>query len=136
MTVVSEEMREAAHTILWDKYQVTVSPKAVEEAVAAALACVKQDKSLKARAAQVAVELCLPRRLKQVLYKLADSKEPVLTHRLLFAMYGDDPEGGPVSAEQSLHVYISRLRRRLAPHGFKITCQRHIGYSLHYTSTD
>ncbi len=71
--------------------------------------------------------LDVPRRELSVLAALAQaqgaavSKESLLDH-----VYG----AGSATDEKVIEVYISRLRKRLAPHGVKIAVKRGIGYAL------
>lgn len=44
----------------------------------------------------------------------------VSTDALLDVLWDDDPDGGPVTARQTLAVQIHHIRRRLRPHGLTI----------------
>ena len=71
--------------------------------------------------------LDVPRLELKVLSALADAKgAPVSKERLLDHVYGVGSE----TDEKVIEVYISRLRKRLAPHGLRIHVQRGIGYVL------
>lgn len=53
-----------------------------------------------------------------VVYK--GGKYGVPTERVVEALYAHREDGGPVSAVQCVHVFISRLNRRLLAHGYRI----------------
>lgn len=42
------------------------------------------------------------------------------TERVIFALYGDDVDGGPVTADRAVHQFISRIRKRLPAYGWNI----------------
>ncbi|MDB5371800.1 MAG: hypothetical protein JWP04_442 [Belnapia sp.] len=53
----------------------------------------------------------------------------VVTHdALTFAVYGDDPDGGPADAEGTIKVMLSKMRGKFAPGAIRNA--RGIGYSL------
>lgn len=69
----------------------------------------------------------VPRRELAVLIALAEaSGAPVPKDRLLNSVYGTGSE----TDERVIEVYISRLRKRLAPYNVSISVHRGIGYSL------
>jgi DNA-binding response OmpR family regulator len=71
--------------------------------------------------------LDVPRRELSMLVALAEAKsKPVSKDRLLDQVYG----AGSSTDDKVVEVYISRLRKRLAPHGVRIQVHRGIGYSL------
>ncbi|MDA7423636.1 response regulator transcription factor [Thalassococcus lentus] len=71
--------------------------------------------------------LDVPRRELSVLSALARSSASAISKtQLLDAVYG----AGADADEKVIEVYISRLRKRLAPHGVSISVKRGIGYSL------
>lgn len=39
---------------------------------------------------------------------------------LLDRLYGDDPEGGPVTAVNCVCVHVSRMKKKLEPHGITV----------------
>lgn len=43
---------------------------------------------------------------------------------LIGALYDADPDGGPMSAETVISVYVCQLRKRLAPYGWTIPLMR------------
>lgn len=49
---------------------------------------------------------------------------------LIDAVYGDDPEGGPLTADVIIKVMLVRLRRRLAPFGLAVNNVYGVGYRL------
>ncbi len=69
----------------------------------------------------------IPRRELSILVALAEADGlPVSKEHLLDFAYGVGSE----TDEKVVEVYISRLRKRLTPHGVRIRVQRGIGYSL------
>ena len=69
----------------------------------------------------------LPRRELALLVALAEAAgRPVPKGALLDQLYGTGSE----TDERVIEVYVSRLRKRLAPHGLSIRVERGIGYSL------
>lgn len=69
----------------------------------------------------------IPRRELTVLSVLAEANgAPVSKEKLLDQVYGIGSE----TDDKVIEVYISRLRKRLAPHGVQIRVQRGIGYAL------
>lgn len=50
--------------------------------------------------------------------------------QLIHALYGDDPEGGPLAADNSISVYNWRIRKVIEPHGWTIPLQSKAG--AHY----
>ena len=73
------------------------------------------------------VELDIPRRECATLAALVEAKGRAVTKTLLLdQLYG----AGSETDEKVIEVYISRLRKRLAPYGVAIKVRRGIGYSL------
>lgn len=71
--------------------------------------------------------LDLPRRELALLVALAEAGgRPVPKSALLDQLYGTGSE----TDERVIEVYVSRLRKRLTPHGLSIRVERGIGYSL------
>jgi len=71
--------------------------------------------------------LDVPRRELALLAALAEAGgAPVSKERLLDQVYGTGSE----TDEKVVEVYVSRLRKRLAPFGISITVARGIGYAL------
>ena len=71
--------------------------------------------------------LDIPRREISLLIALAEAKgKPVSKTRLLDQMYG----AGSNTDDQVVEVYVSRLRKRLAPYGVTFRVHRGIGYAL------
>ncbi|RMF33182.1 MAG: DNA-binding response regulator [Alphaproteobacteria bacterium] len=69
----------------------------------------------------------VPRRELTILVALAEAHgAPLSKDRLLDHVYGT----GSATDEKVVEVYVSRLRKRLAPYGIAIGVQRGIGYSL------
>lgn len=69
----------------------------------------------------------VPRRELALLAALAQSNgRPLSKDVLLDQVYGTGSE----TDEKVIEVYVSRLRRRLSPHGIRILVARGIGYSL------
>jgi DNA-binding response OmpR family regulator len=76
-------------------------------------------------------ELGLPRRERQVLELLVRSTgRPTFMSKIVEELYGDDPDGGPENAEGCAQTHISKLRRKLRPHGWLIDSRRFDGYRL------
>ena len=74
------------------------------------------------------VPLDVPRRELALLVALAEAAgRPVTKATLLDHLYGTGSE----TDERVIEVYVSRLRKRLAPDGPSIRVERGIGYSLH-----
>lgn len=64
-----------------------------------------------------------------VLSRLARGAGAVVTYEALHAAaYGDDPDGGPLSARECLRVMIRRIRRDLPPGA--VTTHHGLGYSM------
>ena len=61
---------------------------------------------------------------------LTASGRMVPRRMLLDEMYGDDPDGGALSAEKVLHLVVHRLRKAVAPHGYRIENAWGRGYRL------
>lgn len=73
--------------------------------------------------------LDLPRREIALLAALAEAGgRPVAKAALLDHLYG----AGSETDERVIEVYVSRLRKRLAPHGLGVRVERGIGYSLEW----
>lgn len=71
--------------------------------------------------------LDVPRRELTMLAALAEAEgAPLSKEQLLDHVYG----AGSATDEKVVEVYVSRLRKRLAPHGLNIRVQRGIGYAL------
>lgn len=78
--------------------------------------------------------MTIQRRQKQVLEMLLRSPGRfVAKSRIIDAIYGDDPDGGPDDAEGSVQAHISKLRRLLKPLGYSIESARFDGYRLQRT---
>ncbi len=70
----------------------------------------------------------VPRRELSLLQALVDaSGAAVSKDQLLDQLYGT----GSATDDKVIEVYVSRLRKRLSPHGILIRVHRGIGYSLH-----
>lgn len=80
------------------------------------------------RSASVAGEaLDLPRREMSLLEALMEAEgRTVSKERLLVRLYG----AGAEVEDSAIEVHVSRLRKRLKPHGFEIAVQRGLGYRL------
>jgi DNA-binding response OmpR family regulator len=80
------------------------------------------------RSASVAGEaLDLPRREMSLLEALMEAEgRTVSKERLLERLYG----AGAEVEDSAIEVHVSRLRKRLKPHGFEIAVQRGLGYRL------
>lgn len=63
------------------------------------------------------------RRLADLLRRSIGSWVPV--ERIVFALWGDDPNGGPVNAAQNVTVHVARLRRKLRGTGLAIEAGWH-----------
>lgn len=71
--------------------------------------------------------LPVPRREAALLVTLAEAGgAPVSKERLITRAWGT----GADVTDKAVEVYVSRLRRRLAPHGLTIRVSRGVGYSL------
>lgn len=56
---------------------------------------------------------------------------PVTLRRLIDAVYGDDEDGGPVSADTNIRIYVRKLDRKLTPRGFRVVSDGYgIGWCL------
>lgn len=64
------------------------------------------------------------------LLALASTRAHISKAELIDALYGDDPDGGPDFADSVVKVHICRLRRKLAPYGWKIDTEYNRGYAL------
>jgi DNA-binding response OmpR family regulator len=49
--------------------------------------------------------------------------------QIMEAVYGDDPDGGPLTAEKCIKVHMVKLRRALAP-GLRLHNRYQIGWSI------
>lgn len=59
------------------------------------------------------------------------ARAPVRCADFVEALWGEDPEGGPLSAEKAVHVYVCRLNSALRAFGWHIRGRRSGGgYSL------
>lgn len=52
--------------------------------------------------------------------------------RIIDAMYGDDPDGGPDRADDCLRTSIARMRMPLLTIGVRILCEWTYGYRLEF----
>lgn len=78
-----------------------------------------------------AYEMNLPRRERQILEVLVRSTgRPTFMSKIIDELYADDPDGGPENAEGCAQTHISKLRRKLRPHGWLIDSRRFDGYRL------
>ena len=59
-----------------------------------------------------------------VLVAMIFAKAAVKCADLIDALWGDDPEGGPLHAEKAVHVYVCRLNKTLRAFGREIKGQR------------
>lgn len=63
--------------------------------------------------------LSLPPRERQVLDVLINAyPRPLSTRQIVDRVYGDDPSGGPETAENAVRVYMWRLRQKLETFGW------------------
>lgn len=46
--------------------------------------------------------------------------KPVTRDALIASLYGDDPNGGPLCAEEIINILVSHLRKQLGPLGWTI----------------
>ncbi|MEX0339150.1 MAG: response regulator transcription factor [Arenibacterium sp.] len=71
----------------------------------------------------------IPRRELGVLAALAEADgRPVSKNHLMASVYG----AGSEADDKVIEVYVSRLRKRIAPHGLNISVRRGIGYALEW----
>lgn len=70
-----------------------------------------------------------PRTARRLLRKLIDSGQPVTVDELIDALWGHCSDGGPLTAENNVKVYISRLRKNLRP-GVRIISDQNRRYVL------
>lgn len=49
---------------------------------------------------------------------------------LIDAVWGDDAEGGPADGPKAIEVLICQLRKKIAPHGYRIATVWGHGYRL------
>jgi len=74
--------------------------------------------------------LDIPRREVALFERLLQAEERLVSKQaLLDSLYGT---GADVD-EPVVEVYVSRLRKRLAPHGVQITVKRGLGYMMQST---
>ena len=67
-----------------------------------------------------------------ILRELIDNGRASL-ERLLFCVWGQDADGGPLYAQRIIHIHISHLRKRLRP-GWRIVNRHGQAYELVYQS--
>ena len=69
-----------------------------------------------------------------ILDALLGAEKIVTTDALIDAIWGDDPEGGPDDALNTLRVHINRIRSMLERSGLRWQVRTHItrGYQLTY----
>lgn len=65
-----------------------------------------------------------------VLRALMSARAPMPLHDLVMAVYADDPNGGPESADQCVRIAIHRLRPKLRDIGWNIQRFGWSGYAL------
>lgn len=82
---------------------------------------------------ELADRLMLPRRHRQVLVALSEARTFLSRDRLADRVYADDPDGGPLGANDTVCTFVHKLRKVIAPHGFAIITSRHLGYRLQRT---
>lgn len=75
--------------------------------------------------ADLLANLNLPRRRRQIFEKLVERPAGVSVKDLIWHLYGDDPDGGPVDAEGCVDSHISYLRKALMPYGWAIPRRRY-----------
>lgn len=56
----------------------------------------------------------------------------VRTETLIECAWADDPNGGPLNANDNLRVHIDRIRKKIAPCGLAITGRNYGGRMLHF----
>lgn len=73
-----------------------------------------------------------PKEAKILAFVMEKSPDPVPIDRLIWQLWGDDPDGGPDTARGTLHSKVSTANRKLAPQGIRITAMtsgyREAGY--------
>ncbi len=67
-----------------------------------------------------------------ILRELIDN-DRALIERLIFCLWGQDADGGPLCAHRIIHLHISHLRKRLRP-GWRIVNRHGQAYELVYQS--
>ena len=73
----------------------------------------------------------LTRREAAIFERLREARGfPVSMERLLVAVYGSDPEGGPLTAQRCVWMFLFHLRRKLRPLGLRIRTYHALGYVL------
>lgn len=65
---------------------------------------------------------------------LADFGHWVRWPKLLDAAYGDDPDGGPLTAQRTMAVHIFRLRHAIEPLGLMIENYPGVGYRIRWSA--
>lgn len=73
----------------------------------------------------------LPLKEKDILVRLLKSRGATVSHENMFSyVYGAEVSGGPDSGLSTLYGHISKLRRKIAGHGWTIVSRRFDGIRL------
>lgn len=91
------------------------------------IACPTCGHPMKESTVRVDMLLKMPfsRREREVVAALVKAyPKPVTIDRLVFAVYGNDIDGGPDNAAQTVRQFISRIRHRLPEYGWRIPLAR------------
>jgi hypothetical protein len=62
-------------------------------------------------------------RIKRLIYDTVRRRPGISAAQLRDLVWCDDPDGGPLTDTKCLHVHVSQLNDRLAPHGITIRSQ-------------
>ena len=81
--------------------------------------------------------ISMPRHIRRVLNALVEAKGRFIScDRLAYAVYFDNPSGGPETAIENIHTYICKLRKIISGRGLIIETSRNEGYRLVRSATE
>lgn len=73
----------------------------------------------------------LPRRERDLILRLSQAHGSLVhTSNLVDFIYQDEEDGGPLTADRTIHVHVTKARQRIKPHGWTIEEERYRGYKL------
>lgn len=67
---------------------------------------------------------------RRMIFEMLVRRDMLSRAALVEAVWGDDPDGGPIDPHRNLDVHLVYLRRALAPHGIAIETKINVGWRI------